>query len=112
MGVRWSDTQIARRVDHPAFGRTVGSASSTGPGVDREAATGARHPHAVRPSQRALGVRSSARPDPHPSRQLSVSDRVWITVAMVLMLGGMTGLACHHEADGLGCADKHCEVQP
>jgi hypothetical protein len=35
-------------------------------------------------------------------------------VATILLFGGMTSLACHHEADGLGCADDvpHCEVQP
>jgi hypothetical protein len=46
-------------------------------------------------------------------KELSRSDRIWIAVATVLMFGGMTGLGCHHEADGLGCADDtYCEVQP
>jgi hypothetical protein len=43
---------------------------------------------------------------------LSRSDRFWLALATVLLFGGMTSLACHHEADGLGCADKHCEVTP
>lgn len=104
MGVRWSDTQIARRVDHPAFGRTVGSAASTGPGERTATESGARHPHAVRPSQRAQGVRSSARPDPRPLWG-------WLVVAFVLMTVGP--VACHHEADGSPfCAKKSCEVQP
>jgi hypothetical protein len=47
-------------------------------------------------------------------KELSRSDRAWIIGAVALMLLGITLLACHHEADGLGCADDvpHCEVQP
>jgi hypothetical protein len=102
MGVRWSDTQIARRVDLPAFGRTVGSASSTGPGERTATDPGARHPHAAPHRQRALGVRSSARPDPRPLR--------WpLYVGSALLVIGV--VSCHHE-DDLFCAEKSCEVQP
>ena len=45
---------------------------------------------------------------------MSRSDRFWLAVSIVLMFGGVLFLGCHHEADGLGCADDvpHCEVQP
>lgn len=94
MGVRWSDDKYARRVDHPAFGRRVGSASSMGPGGRTATETGAHH---------------HGGPDvaggPPPSRPLWG----WMIVAMVLMVVGP--VACHHENDLL-CAEKSCEVQP
>jgi hypothetical protein len=45
-------------------------------------------------------------------KTLTPSDRFWLALCTVLLLGGMTSLACHHEADGLGCAEKSCEVSP
>jgi hypothetical protein len=45
-------------------------------------------------------------------KTLTPSDRFWLFAAIALMFGGITLLACHHEADGLGCAEKHCEVTP
>lgn len=102
MGVRWSDDKYARRVDHPAFGRRVGSASSMGPGGRTATETGARHPHAATRQQRAQGVGSAARPDPRPLR--------WpLYVGAVLLAIGVVSF--HHE-DDLLCAEKSCEVTP
>jgi hypothetical protein len=112
MGVRWSD-EFSRSVDHRSRGCDAGSTVGMVP-RERTANTAAGDHHIAADSRRSAGagVGSSARPDPQHLRQLSVSDRVWLAVATVLLLGGMADLACHHEADGLGCADKSCEVTP